>query len=773
MKIICITYTVLLFLSSPVLSQEKYTISGYITDAESGEALMGASFQIVELKTGSIANAYGFYSITVPAGTYTLRYSFVGYKKIEETVSISGDLTKNAALEREMAVVDEVVVKAVAEDKNVTSTEMGTTEMKPEEIRDAPVIFGEQDVLKTIQLLPGVSETSEGMSGFNVRGGDPDQNLVMLDEAPVYNASHFLGFFSVFNSDAIRNVTMIKGAAPPEYGGRLSSVMDIRMNEGNNMTYHADGGIGLVTSRLTFQGPIRKERGSFLVSARRTYADIFLKLAKNEDLKKSSLYFYDFNLKGNYQFGSRDKLYVSGYFGRDMLGFSDDFSFDWGNATGTIRWNHLFNSRLFLNSSLIFSNYDYKFTITSSGEKIDITSGISDINLKEDFQFFINPNHTLRFGFNTIRHRFTPGRITATEESSINTYKIRDKFSYDSAAYIAHEYTPVEKLKLDYGLRLSVFNMVGPGDVFKYDENGDVIEEKDYGKGDLIKSYGALEPRGVATYMLDDHQSVKLSYARNRQYIHLLSNSTSGTPFDIWYPSTNIVEPGTSDQVSTGYFRNLKNNEYDTSFEIYYKDLKGQVDYKNGANVFLNEHVESELVFGKGWSYGAEFYLKKKTGMLTGWLSYSLSTTRRKFDRINNGKSYPSRYDRTHDVSLVGIYRHSKKWIFSGTWVFHTGNAVTFPSGKYMIAEMQANYYTERNGYRMPSYQRLDLGATWVHKKTERFESSLNFSLYNAYGRKNAWSIYFRENEKNKKYTEAVRLSLFTFFPSITYNFRY
>ncbi len=768
-----LVFTLLALFAFPLHAQERVTISGHITDGESGEALIGASFQVVELSTGALANDYGFYSITIPAGTYTLRYSFVGYDRFEIQASIEKNLVKDVALKRSPAVVEEVVVKARQQDRNITSTEMGTMEIKPSEIRETPVLFGEQDIIKSIQLLPGISETAEGSSGFFVRGGDPDQNLVLLDEAPVYNASHFFGFFSVFNSDAIRNVKLIKGASPPEYGGRLSSVMDIRMNDGNNKTYHATGGIGLIFSRLTLEGPIVKDRGSFLLSGRRTYADIFLNFAKNKDIKKSSLYFYDLNLKANYRIGPRDRIYVSGYSGRDLMGYSDEFSFDWGNSAGTIRWNHIFSDRLFLNSSLIFSSFDYVISIDDSGETIDITSGIADVNLKEDFQFFMNPDNTFRFGLDTIKHRFTPGRIEASEGGNINTYKIRDKHAYESAVYIAHEFKPHDRLMFDYGLRGSLFNVVGPGESFDYDEDGNVAREYDYDDNELIRSYSALEPRMVSTWTMNDRSSMKLSYARNRQYIHMLSNTTSGTPLDIWHPSTNIVKPGTSDQIAAGYFRNFTDNEFETSVEAYYKDLEGQVDYRNGADILLNRHVESELVFGKGWSYGAEYLARKNTGRLTGWVSYSLSKTRRKFDHINAGRPYPSKYDRTHDFSAVGIYRHSRKWTFSGTWVFHTGTAITFPSGRYEIDGMTVNYFTERNGYRMPAYHRLDLGATWMHKKTERFESSVNFSLYNAYGRKNAYAIFFRKNEKNPEKMEAVRLSLFTFFPSITYDFKF
>ena len=763
----------LIFAASPALPQEKYTVSGTITDADTGEALISAAFQVVGQKIGVMANSYGFYSLTIPAGTYTFRYSYIGYIPVEITVTLKGPLKKDIKLTPELSVVEEVVVKAQADNENITSAKMGTIELKPQEIQAAPILFGEQDVMKTMQLLPGISETEEGSSGFFVRGGSPDENLVLLDEAPVYNASHIFGFFSVFNSDAINSVKIIKGAAPPEYGGRLSSVMDIRMKEGNNQTFHADGGLGLIFSRLTLQGPLGNERGSFLLSGRRTYADIFLKLSKDEDVKKSKLYFYDLNLKSNYQVGEKDRLYLSGYFGRDLLGYAGDFSFDWGNATGAIRWNHIFSDRLFSNTSLIASNYDYVMTIKNDGGKFDITSGIRDYNIKEDIQYYINPKSILKTGFNVVHHRFTPGKITASEGGSYNSYEVEKRYAYDSAAYIGHEFKPYNKLTFDYGLRLSLFTVVGPGKTYTYDDAAEVTGEKTYGDNEKITSYNGVEPRFSANYTLDEVQSLKLSYARNTQFIHLLSNTTASTPLDIWFPCTNNIKPGKSDQIAAGYFRNFRKDMYETSAEVYYKDLKGQVDYKNGADILLNKHVESQLVYGKGWSYGAEFYVKKNTGKLTGWISYDIAKTRRKFKDINEGRVYPSKYDRTHDFSMVGIYRHSNKWTYSAAWVFHTGNAVTLPSGKYEIDSMPVNYYTERNGYRMPMYQRLDLGATWIHKKTRKFESSVNFSIYNAYGHKNAYSIYFRENKKNPNITEAVRVTLFTFIPSITYNFSY
>ncbi|MBN1291166.1 MAG: TonB-dependent receptor [Candidatus Latescibacteria bacterium] len=758
---------------STCFAQEQFTVSGYIQDASTGEKLVGASYYAVELKKGGMANDYGFYSLTLPVDTYTLRFSFIGYETMEMQLSVTQDIKQNVELATKSIVVDEVVVSGKTEDKNVTSTEMGTTQINPMDIKSVPILFGEQDIVKSIQLLPGVHEAGEGNSGFFVRGGSADQNLVLLDEAPVYNASHMMGFFSVFNSDALKDVKLIKGSAPPEFGGRLSSVMDIKMKEGNSKNYSMMGGLGLISSRFTFEGPIVKNRGSFIISGRRTYADMFLKLAKDKDTRNSTLYFYDLNMKGNYELSDNDHLFVSGYFGRDALGLKNEFGFDWGNATATFRWNHLFNDKLFLNSSLIYSDYDYKFDINDVESTIDISSAIRDVNLKEDFQYYIRSGNTLKFGANSIFHTFMPGDLSVSEASSFNSFKIPERYALESAPYIAHEYDITQKFKVNYGLRYSIFNVIGPATVYKFDEDGEVSETTKYKKNEFFKTYSGLEPRFSANYILSDVRSLKFSYARNNQYIHLLSNTSSGTPLDLWHPSSAIVKPETADIVSTGYFHNFRNNEYEMSVETYYKDMQRQVDYKSGADLLLNSYVESELVFGKGWSYGLEYFLKKNTGKLNGWVGYTLSRTQRKFNDIDNGDSYPVRHDRTHDLSIVGTYTKNEKWIFSANWVFHTGDAVTFPSGKYNVDGYTVNLYTERNGYRMPSYHRLDLGVTYTRTKTKRYESSWNLSLYNAYGRKNAYAIFFRENENNPNFTEAVRVSLFTFFPSLTYNFKY
>ena len=770
----------LFFLCSSLHSahaQESFTISGHIRDVATGEELYGASYYIPELKVGGMTNDYGFYSLTVPQGTYVIRYSFIGYETLEFTVDITKSVKKDVELTEKTVVMEEVVVTGRTEDDdtNVTSTETGTIRVTPQDVATLPILFGEQDVLKSIQLLPGVAATSEGNSGFSVRGGSPGQNLILLDEAPVYNASHMLGFFSVFNSDAIKDVKVIKGSAPPEYGGRLSSVLDIRMKEGNMKKFTMAGGIGSISSRLTAQGPLVKDKGSFMIAARRTYVDLFMKLSKDADTRKTRLYFYDLNMKANYRLGENDRLFISGYLGRDVFGFEELMGINWGNKTSTIRWNHLFNDRLFLNTSLIYSQFDYAFHFEDENKntKVELSSSIRDINLKEDFEYFLSAKSLLKFGFNGIYHTFLPGKITGRDEDDRFSFSIDKKHTIEAAPYIAHEYKASDKLKLNYGLRYSLFSHIGPGTVYTYNDQGEEERKRSYKGGKVIKSYLGPEPRFAANYQLNSVSSLKLSYARNRQHIHLFSNAASSTPFDIRHPSTNIVEPQTADQTALGYFRNFHDNRYESSLEVYYKDMKHQVDYKTGANLFFNEHIESALVFGKGWSYGTEYFLRKKSGRLTGWMGYTLAKTERKYALINNGRPYPSRYDRTHDFSFVSNYKHNKKWTFSMSWVYNSGDAVTFPSGKYMIDGKTVSFYTERNGYRMPAYHRLDLGVTYYKKKKKRYQSNFNFSLYNAYGRKNAYLIYFRENEDNPDITEAVRATLFTFFPSITYNFTF
>jgi len=755
----------------PVMN--KYTISGYVKEARTGEALIGATVSIKELmNTGAVTNSYGFYSITIPEGSYTVTARFIGYESKSVSIALKQNVKQDFKLDEKINTLNEVVITGENKEENVTNVQMGTQKMSIKEINNIPVFLGEKDVLKTIQLLPGIKAASEGNSGFYVRGGGADQNLILLDEATVYNASHLMGFFSVFNSDAIKDVTVYKGEQPAEYGGRLSSVLDIKMNDGNDQKYGVSGGIGLISSRLNIEGPIVKNKGSFTISGRRTYADLFLIFAPDTSIRKAKLYFYDLNAKANYELNEKNKIFLSGYFGRDVLGMSTS-GIDWGNATGTLRWNHLFNEKLFSNTSFIFSNYTYKINLDFSGIQGDIISRIQNCNLKEDFQLFANTKSKIKFGFNSIYHVIIPGEVTAATNLPIRRQNLPNKYALENGIYISHEYKPVDNFTLEYGVRLTSFSVLGPGTFYSYDSSGTAIDSSLYGKNKFVKTYYSVEPRIAASFVINKENSVKASYGRNTQNLHLLSNATTSNPTDLWIPDSKNVKPEICDQYSVGYFRNFKDNTYEFSTEVYYKNLQNQIDYINGAELNFNQNSESQLLFGKGRAYGIELFLKKRYGRFNGWLGYTLSRTERKFDLINNGSYYPAKQDRTHDISLVGIYELSKKWTLSATWVYYTGNAVTFPSGKYTIAGQVVNYYTERNGYRMPAYHRLDIGATWIRKKTAKFESSWNFSVYNAYNHDNAYSISFEPDPNDATKTQAVQTTLFKIVPSVSYNFKF
>ncbi|HEV9036847.1 MAG TPA: TonB-dependent receptor [Puia sp.] len=772
-----IRVTLLLLLSSigvNVSAQTHFTVSGTIRDKKTGEILIGASVSLLEIpRSGIASNAYGFYSISAPPGKYTLLVSFSGY----EPDSIPVRLDQNIGLPVDLATaggaLTEVVVSAQKKNENVTRALMGVQKLTTREIRNVPVLFGEKDVLKTIQLLPGIQFAGDGNSGFYVRGGGLDQNLILLDEATVYNPSHLLGFFSTFNSDAIKDITVYKGGMPAEYGGRLSSVVDIKMNDGNNKEYHFGGGIGLISTRLNAEGPIVKDRGSFSISGRRTYADVFLKISPDSSVNQNSVYFYDLNIKANYRFDENNRVYLSGYFGRDNLSFANTFGIDYGNATGTARWNHVFNSRLFSNTSLIYSKYSYKIKINSANNDIGFTSNIRDVNLKEDLQYFVDAGNKIDFGFSVIHHAMAPGIISASPGSSFNPLTLQNKYSLENALYISHEWSPSDRWHLNYGLRASYFLVLGPGKFYTYDSSGNTKDSTQYNSGSIVTTYTNPEPRASLSFQINQTSSLKISYNRNSQVLHLLSNSTSSNPTDLWIPSSNNVKPEIADQESIGYFRNLRDDRYEFSVEAYYKSMQNQIDYRNGAELIANENVESQLLFGKGRAYGLELFLKKKAGKFTGWISYTLSRTELKIDGINRNNWYPAKQDRTHDVSLVGIYQASPKWTLSATWVYYTGSAVTFPNGKYQVGGMTAFYYTERNAYRMPAYHRMDVAATLQGKKKKKFESSWTFSVYNLYGRENAYSIIFQNDPDDPSKTQAVQYALFRFVPSVTYNFKF
>ncbi len=753
--------------------QDKVTLSGYIRDSNSGENLIGAVIRIQELNLSTYSNNYGFYSITVPTGKFAVDISYVGYAGRQDSLQIQSDLRKNFELSASSSVIAEVVVSGKREDGNVSSPQMGNLKFSMEELRNIPVLFGEKDVLKTMQLLPGISSGGEGSSNFYVRGGGGDQNLILLDEATVYNASHLMGFFSTFNSDAIKDANLFKGGIPAQYGGRISSVMDISMLDGNNKKFSAEGGIGLIASRLKLEGPIVQDKSSFMLSGRRTYADLFLKLSSDETAKNSKLYFYDLNAKMNYKLNDRNTLYLSGYFGKDDLGYGDLFSFDWGNTTATVRWNSVINSQLFSNTSLIYSDFGYNVNVNSDDSKFTIASKIRNWNLKQDFSYYSNDNNTLRFGINVLHQQIRPASIQADENTSINPIEIDKRQGIESAAYISHEWKPLEKLSLIYGIRLSDFMVMGPGSFYEFDEEGEAITEAYYGSV-IAKHYFNIEPRLSFAYLFNPRNSVKASYNRISQNLHQLTNTTSSLPTDQYVVSSLNIKPQIADQVALGYFHNFNNNVYEFSLETYYKFMDNQIDFRNGADLQANKEMEGDLLYGVGRAYGAEFMLRKNKGALTGWIGYTLARSERHFDQINDGDWFAARQDRTHDISIVGIYQLGKKWTLGATFVYYTGNAITFPSGKYQVDGRTMYYYTERNGYRMPNYHRLDLSATYEPKKeNKKFHSSWSFGVYNAYNRKNAYIIDFRENEQNANITEAYKIALFGAIPSVTWNFKF
>ena len=758
---------------SALSAQEKFTLSGVLTARETGEKLIGASISIPGSPFGASSNEYGYYSLSLPEGKYSIHFSAVGFTEI--AVEVLLDKNRNldiSFLENEKS-MEQVVISARASARSLRSPQMGMERITTREIRNIPLLLGERDVLKAIQLLPGIKSAGDGASGFYVRGGAADQNLILLDGAPVYNASHLLGFFSTFNSDAIKDVTIYKGGMPAQYGGRLSSVLDIKMNDGNNRQLTASGGIGIISSRLNIEGPIQKDKSSFLVAGRRTYADLFLKLSKDSTINRNRLYFYDLNMKLNLHLGKKDQLFLSGYFGRDVMGLRDLFGLKWGNGTGTIRWNHVYSPKLFSNTSLLFSNYDYQISTKTESDDFTIFSQIRDWNLKQDFQWYLDPRNTIVFGLNSIYHTIRPGEVTASKLSGIGDAQLQKRFAWENAAFISNNWKTFNKLTISYGLRLTSFSALGEGDFYTIDKNGKVSDTISYNKGEFVKTYFNPEPRVSASYQLNSISSVKASYVRNVQNLHLLSNSTTISPTDKWIASSNVIRPEISDQYSIGYYKDLADRKYELTVEAYYKNMQNQIDYRSGANIYTNDAVESQLLFGKGRAYGIEAHLKKRKGNLTGWISYTLSKTERKIEGINENKWYNARQDRTHDLAIVGSYQINKKWTVSANWVYYTGDAVTFPSGKYIIDDQVVFYYTERNGYRMPSYHRLDLGASLQLKKKGRYSSELNFSLYNAYGRENAYSIAFRKSAKDPEKTEAVQTTLFRLIPSISYNFKF
>jgi hypothetical protein len=678
-----------------------------------------------------------------------------------------------------------VVVYNKRRDANVKNAQMGKVDLNMSQIKNIPAFMGEVDLLKAIQLLPGVRNAGEGNAGFYVRGGGPDQNLIMLDDAIVYNTGHLFGFFSIFNSDAIKNVSLIKGGMPAQYGGRLSSVLDVSMKDGNINKFQMDGGIGVIASRFSIQGPLIKNKASYMISARRTYIDALVKpfISKESNFYGSGYYFYDLNAKINYRFSEKNKLYLSGYFGRDVFDFKNkERSFNtnipWGNSTATLRWNHVFNRKLFANTTLVYNDYNFKFSATQNNLDLTLSSGIRDINLKADFDYYPLPEHKIKFGGLFTYHKFIPNVVSGRQDSVIFTPNNEGvKYASEGAVYIQDDWEISEKVKINYGLRWSGFSQIGPYDKYTRDINGNKLDSVHYKSFQNIKTYGGLEPRFTVRYAINDASSVKASITRNYQYIHLVSNSGNTLPTDLWVPSTYIVRPQISWLYSAGFFKNFADNKYETSVEIYYKDMQSQVEYKEGYTPSLND-PEEEFVFGKGWSYGAEFFINKTRGRLTGWVGYTLSWTWRKFPQLNDGIKFPAKYDRRHDLSVVANYELNKKWKLGAVFVYGTGNATTIPERFYVINGVLTQEYSSINKYRLAPYHRIDFSATLTpkNKKNRKLKGYWVFSIYNTYSRMNPYFIYFDQTGDPYNGTlkvTAKQVSLFPILPAVTWNFKF
>lgn len=772
-----------------ILAQEKVTLSGQVRDLKTGEDLIGATLYISELGTGGVTNVYGFYSLTVPKGNYTLKVTFIGYDPITQLIDLTNDQQTNWDLSEAAQKLEEVLITAEALNSNVSENEMSTIRLSSKMINDVPAVLGEPDVVKSILLLPGVTSVGEGTSGFNVRGGSADQNLIQLDEGIIYNSSHVLGFFSTFNPDAIKDVKIFKGGIPAQFGGRLSSVLDVRQKEGNLKTFGGQGAVSLVAARGLIEGPIKKDKASFMVAARRSYADAFLALVDNSN----TAFFYDLNLKTNYIINEKNRVYLSGYFGRDRFQLSGILGNNWGNATGTFRWNSVINSKLFANFSAIYSNYDYAIDNLVNGSEYRLNSNILTWNPKVDFSYFIDDKNELAFGLDQKWYTFKPGEVRSIMGSSVNALKLDEKFASEQSVYLSHN-LKLHQFLISTGLRFSRFSRMGKQTIPQYVDDqpviynaslgryqpGEVASELVYRKNGNIIMFENFEPRLSLTYVLNDQQSLKISYNRMNQYLHLVSNSTAPSPLDIWTPSGSFIDPQQADQVAFGYFRNFKDNAWETSVEFYYKDINNMIDYVDGANILANNQIETVLLSGEGRSYGAEFYIRKNTGRLTGWLSYTLSKSQRRISGlgegdpgINNGNWYNASFDKIHDLSVTAIYSLSERWQMAANFIYATGLPGTFPEGRYEYGGVVLPQYGFRNQERLPDYHRLDLSATLKARKTIGKSGEWTFGLLNAYNRANANNIFFKENEDTRGQTDAIKSYLYGITPNVSYSFKF
>lgn len=766
-------------------AQEKFTVNGYVRDSATGETVIGATVTVDKSGRAISTNQYGYYALTLDSGVYDLTISHVSYQSKQQSLHLTSNQKTDFLLISRSAAIDEVVVYSRRKDANVRNAQMGRIDLSINQIRNIPAFLGEVDILKTLQLLPGVRNAGEGNAGFYVRGGGPDQNLIMLDDAVVYNTGHLFGFFSIFNSDAIKNTSLIKGGMPAQYGGRLSSVLDIAMKDGNNQQFQAEGGIGLIASRLSVQGPIEKNKASYMVSARRTYIDALVKpfIKKTSSFYGSGYYFYDLNAKVNYRFSEKDRLYLSGYFGRDVFDFvnttrSFNSNIPWGNSTATLRWNHVFGPKLFSNTTLVYNDYKFKFSAAQDNFEIALSSGIRDGNMKIDFDYYPVPFHKVKFGGQATYHKFVPNVVTGRQDSVIfNPNNESLKYALEKAVYVQDDWDVSNTFKVNYGLRWSSFTQIGPYTKYNRDADRNKVDSNVYSNFQQVKTYNGVEPRVTMRYSLSDVTSLKASVSRNYQFIHLVSNAGSTLPTDLWVPSTFRVKPQVSWQYAAGIFKNFASNKYETSIEVYYKNMQNQIEYKEGYTPSLSD-PEEEFVFGKGWSYGSEFFVNKVQGKLTGWIGYTLSWTWRKFPDLNAGEKFPAKYDRRHDLSVVATYEFSPKWRFGGVFVYGTGNATSLPERFYILEGVLTQEYSRINQYRLPAYHRMDLSATYTPKPNvkKKVQSSWVFGLYNMYSRLNPYFIYYDQTGSpydGSLKVEARQVSLFPLLPSVTWNFKF
>ena len=781
---------VVIFYFQVCISQEKFTLSGTIIEEESNETLIGVNILFPELKTGTTTNEYGFYSITIPTGTYRVTISYMGFNEINESIILNKNITKNYSLTEALENLEEVVIRENIEKTNIRNPQMSINTLSANTIKQIPVVLGEFDVLKSITLLPGVTNAGEGSSGFNVRGGAADQNLILLDEATIYNSSHLFGFFSVFNPDAIKDLKLYKGGIPARYGGRVSSVLDIYQKEGNSNNFHINGGIGIVSSKLLIEGPLKKNKGSYLFGGRSSYAHLFLPLFNIDNVA----YFYDLNTKLSYRLNDHNNIYLSGYFGRDVFRISDSFDNTYGNAVLNFRWNHLFSDKLFSNLSIIYSDYYYGLKLNFV--EFDWNSGIQNFNIKYDLKHYLSNNFKMQYGINSIYYKFNPGKIEPTTPTSgINPFKLTDKYAFENAFYLDAEHQVADNLTFSYGVRFSSFLRLGQDELNIYEndqavlfndelqiyEKAPPIGSDSYNRRDVIESFNNIEPRLSLAYRLTDESSIKASYNRLSQYLHLLSNTASPTPLDVWAPSGKYIKPQLLDQYAVGYFKNISDNSYSLEIESFYKKIKNRIDYIDGTDLIANNAIEQVILNGKARAYGLELLLRKNNGNFTGWLAYTLSKSEQRTQGrndteigINNGNWYNTPYDKTHDISFTGSYDLNKRWKFNANFLFQSGQPTTFPNGQYQYNGINIPSYSTRNEFRLPSYHRLDISANYTpkQKKKKRWQGQWVFGVYNIYNRKNAASISFRENRTTGA-NEALRLSIFGIIPSVSYNFKF